>query len=868
MSTLAPPPPRADPPRRARFWEALGRHGARTALVWADGRLSYAELARRVERRAAEIGDGRRLVQIEGGNGPETLITYLAALAGGHVAWLAPHRPGPDEAPVRPDVVVGCHGDRAEIVHSGAAAQDLHPELALLLGTSGSTGAPKLVRISHAGLQANAESIVAYLGIDGSDVAPTALPVHYSYGLSVVNTHLLAGAGLVLTGASVTDPAFWDIARGEGATSLAGVPHTFDLLERTGFAGDELPRLRYVTQAGGRMAPESVRRWAAVGRRHGWRLVVMYGQTEATARIAYLPPGEAERHPDAIGIAIPGGELTLAPVPEAGPGVGELVYRGPNVMLGYAQAPADLARGRTVTELRTGDLAVRSPEGLFRIVGRRSRFLKLFGLRIDLEQIERRLAADGLRAACAGTDACLVIAVEGDAAEVAHAGRVADLLGLPAHAVCVRAVDALPRTPNGKPDYAAVTALRQEPRPVARPGDVAAVFREVLERDRIDDRDTFAGLGGDSLSYVEMSVALEEVLGELPADWPSMTVAELSALVPAEPPTRRRLAGMETDVALRAGAIALVVASHMTDVIPAGGAHLLLVVAGYAFARVLLGGVDAPRRLARWSGSVARIALPTMAWIALMSLLVGGYGTAALLLVNGHVSDGAIRGAEWHYWYVEALVQVLILAIALFSVPAVRRLERRAPLELAIAVLAVALLPRLLVTFDAVPPTTYFLPQMVAWLFVLGWVVHRARTASARMLVSVIAAATVIGFFGDPVREAVVLAGVMALIWVPRVVMPRPLIGVLAPLAAASLAIYLTHWQVWPVLDGPLPTAVAWVLTLATGVAAWWVVSRGGDLTRRAWSGVAAAAAPGGRPWPVSRRRPAASAPPAGAGSR
>jgi acyl-CoA synthetase (AMP-forming)/AMP-acid ligase II len=128
-----------------------------------------------------------------------------------------------------------------------------------------------------------------------------------------------------------------------------------------------------------------VRRWAERGRREGWDLFVMYGQTEATARMAYLPPGLACDRPDAVGVAVDGGSFEIEPVPGQPEGVGEVRYRGPNVMLGYAEQPEDLARGRDVAVLATGDLGRIAADGLLEIVGRGSRFIKPLGLRIDLD---------------------------------------------------------------------------------------------------------------------------------------------------------------------------------------------------------------------------------------------------------------------------------------------------------------------------------------------------------------------------------------------------------------------------------------------------------------------------------------------------
>jgi acyl-CoA synthetase (AMP-forming)/AMP-acid ligase II len=807
----------------------LARHGARPALIGEDGVLSYAELAGRVRERAAALGAGRRLVMVRARNDVESLVSYLAALAGGHVCWLVEGDEGWGssalEARFGPDVIAA--GARVEERREGSA-HALHPELALLLGTSGSTGSPRLVRLSAENLRSNAAAIAAYLGIGPGDRGLTSLPVHYCYGLSVVNAHLAAGAALLVTGRSVTDPAFWDLARGGGATGLAGVPHTFALLDRIGFAEMDLPRLRYLTQAGGRLAPEEVRRWAGIGARRGWRLVVMYGQTEATARMAYLPPELAAAAPGAVGVPIPGGEIELRPVPEHDePGVGEIVYRGPNVMLGYAHEPADLALPRTVTELRTGDLGRRDARGLLEVVGRRARFVKPYGLRIDLDALERMLAAEGVPALCAGDDRRVVVATAAEGREEEVADLLAGRLGLPAGALSVVSDEEPPRLPSGKPDYAALLA-RAAPPPPAPAGGVAAAFRAVLGVREARDGDTFADLGGDSLSYVEMSVALEELLGRVPPEWPRMTVGELSALAPA---ARGRGARLETGVALRGGAIMLVVASHMTAFWPAGGAHLLLALAGHSFARFQLAAA-APGRLARWGAAAARIALPTSAWIGLQMLLAGGYSAGALLLVNGYTGDPALTGRRWEYWFVEALVQLLVAAALLFAIPAVRRRERANNLGFALALLG-ATLAIGLGAAAAGTDNHLFKAHAVAWLFALGWAAELARSARHRLLLSAVAAGAAPLFFPSAVQAAIVAGGLVALLWLPGVVLPRPAARALATIAAASLAIYLTHWQVWPELAGLMPVPLAFAATIVAGVAAWMAVGRAVALVRR-----------------------------------
>ena len=315
-------------------------------MVAGDTHLTHRELADRVAARARRWGPARRLVLVEGANTLDSLVAYLAAVQHGHVALVVPGgRDAQSGSTVRaydPDIV--CRAD-ADDVRRAETAHDLHPDLALLLSTSGSTGSPKLVRLSRDNVASNAAAIADYLDLSAGDRAITALPLHYCYGLSVLHSHLVAAASIVLTELSVVDECFWDLFATAGATSFAGVPHTFELLAASRFEERELPALRHVTQAGGRLAPESVRRWAGVGRDRGWDLVVMYGQTEATARMAWLPPAPRRPAPRLHRDRHPRGRADPRPVRRRAPGVGELVYTGPNVMLGYAEGPADLARG-------------------------------------------------------------------------------------------------------------------------------------------------------------------------------------------------------------------------------------------------------------------------------------------------------------------------------------------------------------------------------------------------------------------------------------------------------------------------------------------------------------------------------------------
>jgi len=794
----------------------LRAHGDRVAIHTPTGRLTYAELADRVDDVARRLGPTRRLVLIEGSNTLESLTTYLAALTHGHVVLLAPagDPAGRLAEAWDPDVVAG---DTLRERREGTA-HDLHPDLALLLSTSGSTGSPKLVRLSHENLRSNAASIADYLGLTPDDRAITSLPMHYCYGLSVVHSHLLVGAGLVLTDLSVVDECFWRLAEDSGATSFAGVPYTFEQLECSGFGQRRLPTLRYVTQAGGRMTPDRVARWREHGRRAGWDLVVMYGQTEATARMAWLPPDLAATHPEAVGVPIPGGAFRLEPVDDLDePGVGELVYSGPNVMQGYAVAPTDLALGAAVTELRTGDLA-REVDGLWEIVGRRGRHTKLFGLRIDLDHLESQVDVD---VRCVVVDDTLHAFTDRPRTADRVATALAAAAGLPASAIRVTTLPALPRTASGKPDLAALTEHARA-LDLAAPGTgpvtpelLRQEYAVVLGRPDAAATDSFVGLGGDSLSYVELATRLTQRVGDLPDDWHTRPIAAL-----AEPRATRAGTRLDTSVVVRASSILLIVGSHANLWMVMGGAHVLLAVAGWNFARFQLSSDTRTGRLRHGLTSLAQLVVPTSLWIGLVGILGGYYAPATVGFLNQALGpDHWTR--QWQFWFVEALVWTSLAVLALLAVPALDRLERRAPYGLAIGLVLAGLAVRFTwVGLEASGETSRYTLGVVAWWFLVGWAAVRADTTLRRWTVVVLTAVGTLGYFGDPGREALIVGGIALLVFVPSLRVPRRLVGPATTLASASLFIYITHWLVYPRWQDSVPV-LATVLSLAVGIAYW-----------------------------------------------
>ena len=815
------------------FVTSLSRHGDRPALVL-SGRdpVSYADLADRTARFAARLGIGaRKLVAIEAAATVEAVSAYLGALAGGDAVALLPAGDAGAMDRFRrdfaPDAVWSRQAGRWRLLLDPRPGAELHPDLALILMTSGSTGHGKGVRLSGAALQANAAAIAAYLELQPHDRAALVLPLHYSYGLSVLNSHLAAGASVWLAEGSMLDGDFPDRLTESGATNLSTVPHGFDLIAQTGLSEALPPALRLLTVAGGAMRPVVQRDFARRMARRGGRFVAMYGQTEATARIAYLPAELADSHAGMIGHAIPGGSLSLRDErgqPVTGDGAeGELCYSGPNVMMGYATRRADLSRGAEVAALHTGDIA-RREEGLYRIIGRKRRMSKIAGLRIGHDAVEAALTDAGLTAAVWGDDAALHVAVEGRHAPEDIAARVATLSGLTAAHVQAVVLPRLPRLPNGKPDY---QTLRDRPAPPTG-RDLAEAFRLAFHPRPVRPEDSFASLGGDSLRHVELSLALERHLGHLPAGWERMPLAALRAMTATQKPARVTL-GVEHP--LRAAAILAVVVAHETAWPVYGGAAVMVVLIGLMLARF--------RRAALAAGDVAailqplgRVLLPYYAILAGYALAWGKFPVGSALLISnfGIGAPATFDRLPFLYWFVEAYAQMLILLAALVMVPPVRRLAATRPLTFGAGLLAGAMVLRL-----GAPPLMgiggqlQFTVPWVLYLLALGWM---AGVAQGRQRWLVLALAAMVmplvawlggNWYGSWIKYGMVFAAIAVMLFRPEVSLPRPVARGVLTVASAAFLIYLTHRLVPNVLIQPwLGVWPGWLfstLSIAGGMA-------------------------------------------------
>lgn len=343
----------------------------------------------------------------------------------------------------------------------------LHEDLCVLISTSGSTGSPKLVRQTYRNIASNTASIIEYLGIDENERAITSLPMSYVYGLSVINTHLQAGATLVLTNNECYMKGFWDVFYKNEVTSFAGVPFMYEMLDKLKTFKKDIPGLKTFTQAGGRLNADLQEKLTKYADEFGKKFIVMYGASEATARMAYLPMKDALNKKGSMGIPIPGGRFELLDsednvitTPDT---TGELIYYGENVTYGYAVCGEDLAKGdENHGRLATGDMAKFDGDGFYYIVGRKKRFIKMFGNRINLDDVDNLLKKrfDTLEIVSSGKDDFLDVFVTDNSIREAVGDYIFDTMGINKKRMAVYKIEKIPRNASGKILYSELESLK------------------------------------------------------------------------------------------------------------------------------------------------------------------------------------------------------------------------------------------------------------------------------------------------------------------------------------------------------------------------------------------------------------------------
>jgi acyl-coenzyme A synthetase/AMP-(fatty) acid ligase len=426
-------------------------------LAWSAG-----EVDAHVERfaRAVHARGPRGLGLVVGHASMPTIVAHFGLLRAGWVSMIVPANVRAevlarwielydpelvvDDARPEPTTVEPADGGLAAVWRASGAGS-IAPACAAILSTSGTTGSPRFVRLAATALDANATAIAEALAIDADDVGLIPIPLAFAYGLSVLHSHAVRGATVAITSRSVAEKSLWPAVAAAGVTSIPGVPYGYQLLARTGFLGLELPRLRAMTQAGGRLDPQVTTRFLDALEPRGVRFYTMYGQSESTARIAVLPPEVARAKLGSAGRPIPGARLAIEE--------GRVIVHGASVMLGYAHARADLARGDELGGvLATGDCGRIDEDGFLWLTGRASRFAKVFGVRVNLDDLEASLDGHGPAAVVERAEK-LVVVLEGTPDPRVLVEHFAVRFGIQPMNVRVRVGEPLPRLPSGKIAY-------------------------------------------------------------------------------------------------------------------------------------------------------------------------------------------------------------------------------------------------------------------------------------------------------------------------------------------------------------------------------------------------------------------------------
>lgn len=453
------------------MFNQIEKYGNAIAVIDSGMEISYEKLSNDADNLAKKV-DGRTLTFIVCKNSYPSLLGYVSFLRNRIVPLMINSAMDSEmfdnlRKTYRPSYIWQpkgfCEGDSVfefedyELIKESVDFCDLYEELALLLTTSGSTGSPKFVKQTYSNIESNTASIIEYLKMTPEDRAITSLPMSYTYGLSIINSHLTIGASIVLTQAGVTQREFYEAINKYKVNNFGGVPYTYEMLLKMHVERMDLSSIRYLTQAGGKLGKENHQRYIDICEQKGIDFVVMYGQTEATARMSYLPWQDSRKKVGSIGIAIPGGRFEIwdvnnKPVEEANT-QGELVYMGPNVTLGYATCREELSSGdERHGLLETGDMAYKDEDGYFYICGRKKRFLKVYGNRINLDEVDAFLKSYGISSVAAGVDDLVTIYHEdGEAEQIIE--LLSHKLNLNRKAFATVKIDEIPRNEAGKVLY-------------------------------------------------------------------------------------------------------------------------------------------------------------------------------------------------------------------------------------------------------------------------------------------------------------------------------------------------------------------------------------------------------------------------------
>ena len=454
------------------MWD-LQRFSKRVAIICEDGtELTYGELDTLQRQCVLFLPEERKLVLLIADNSLESIILYLSCIQNKIPIMLidafisrnalediiSAYQPSCIWLPDTREAIHNYSDSglfrryRLMVRDKNETTVQINPELALLLLTSGSTGGKKCVRISYRNIEANQNSIVKALEITREDVAMLMLPIYYSYGLSVVNSNLSAGATLLLPESKLLKKEYWEFFDRNKGTSICGVPYTYEILFKTRFMSVKLNHIRLITQAGGRLDEKWQRKLLQYSQDNQVNVAIMYGQTEATARMSTFFLNRFPEKINSVGKAIDGGEFRIEK-PDRN-GIGEVVYLGENVSMGYADGALDLClEDENGRRLYTGDLGYLDTEGFLYLKGRKKRIAKIHGDRVNLEELEQLLEQNsGVHVICIENTEKITVCIlhQSDYEKVSSA---CDLLDFDSRLLNIKRVRNIPKNSCGKVLY-------------------------------------------------------------------------------------------------------------------------------------------------------------------------------------------------------------------------------------------------------------------------------------------------------------------------------------------------------------------------------------------------------------------------------
>ena len=403
------------------FFRKLSSFKKNTALILENNKfITYSELLLDTKKISKKLPNKKKLVFLLGKNNLETIIGYISFVNKGYTVVLLDfkinniflknlisiYKPSyifcEKEKVVNKNIYKSILKFKTYILYERKIIIEtiINKDLMLLMSTSGTTGSPKLVKQSYSNILSNTQEIIKYLDIKSKDITITSLPISYVYGLSVINSHLLAGSTIILTNSSMVEKKFWVLIDTFKVNSLSGVPYNYSIIEKI-FKKKTPSSLKYTTQAGGKMNDVLLNNIIKIYKKNKIKLIQMYGAAEATSRMSYLNWTNINKKFGSIGKAIRGGKFYLIDNKNIkitkDNKKGELVYQGKNVCLGYAQKLSDLSMPDiNKGTFKTGDVAYRDSDGYYYIVGRKNRYTKIYGIRVDLSELELILLKKGI----------------------------------------------------------------------------------------------------------------------------------------------------------------------------------------------------------------------------------------------------------------------------------------------------------------------------------------------------------------------------------------------------------------------------------------------------------------------------------------